>query len=60
MTETAAIRTEGLTKHFGEKVAVHFLGEPTQTRHLFVHNEQAALSPAWSIHAGCGTGNSGQ
>lgn len=43
--------------NLGEKVAVHFLGEPTQTRHLFVHNEQAALSPAWSIHAGCGTGN---
>ena len=43
--------------NLGNRVAVHFLGEPSQTRHLFVHNEQAALSPAWSIHAGCGAGN---
>jgi 4-deoxy-L-threo-5-hexosulose-uronate ketol-isomerase len=41
----------------GENVLTHFLGEPQQTRHLFVHNEQAALSPNWSIHCGCGTGN---
>jgi 4-deoxy-L-threo-5-hexosulose-uronate ketol-isomerase len=36
---------------------VHFFGEPSATRHLFIHNEQAALSPPWSIHAGCGAGN---
>jgi 4-deoxy-L-threo-5-hexosulose-uronate ketol-isomerase len=41
----------------GEKVLVHLMGEPQQTRHLFLHNEQAALSPAWSIHCGCGTGH---
>jgi 4-deoxy-L-threo-5-hexosulose-uronate ketol-isomerase len=40
-----------------DQSVVHFLGEPTATRHLFVHNEQATLSPAWSIHAGCGTSN---
>jgi 4-deoxy-L-threo-5-hexosulose-uronate ketol-isomerase len=40
-----------------ERVLVHYLGEPTETRHLFIHNEQAALSPSWSIHAGCGFGN---
>lgn len=40
-----------------DKVLVHLMGEPTATRHLFVQNEQVALSPAWSIHAGCGTGN---
>jgi 4-deoxy-L-threo-5-hexosulose-uronate ketol-isomerase len=34
---------------------VHLMGEPTETRHLVVANEQAALSPAWSIHAGVGT-----
>ncbi len=34
---------------------VHLMGEPTETRHLIVANEQAALSPAWSIHAGVGT-----
>jgi len=41
----------------GENVLVHFLGEPQQTRHLFLHNEEVALSPNWSIHCGCGTGN---
>lgn len=41
----------------GEKVLAHFLGEPQATRHLFVQNEQAALSPNWSIHCGCGEGN---
>jgi 4-deoxy-L-threo-5-hexosulose-uronate ketol-isomerase len=41
----------------GENVLAHFLGEPQQTRHLFLHNEEAALSPNWSIHCGCGTGN---
>ena len=40
-----------------ERVLVHYLGEPAATRHLFIHNEQAALSPSWSIHAGCGFGN---
>jgi len=41
----------------GDKVLVHLLGEPQQTRHLFLHNEDVALSPNWSIHCGCGTGN---
>ena len=33
------------------------LGEPTETRHLVVRDGEAALSPGWSIHAGCGTAN---
>jgi 4-deoxy-L-threo-5-hexosulose-uronate ketol-isomerase len=33
----------------------HMMGEPTETRHLVVANEQAILSPGWSIHSGCGT-----
>ncbi len=41
----------------GEKILAHFLGEPQATRHLFIHNEQAVLSPNWSIHCGCGEGN---
>lgn len=35
----------------------HMMGEPSQTRHLVVANEQAILSPNWSIHSGCGTTN---
>ena len=41
----------------GANVLAHFLGEPQQTRHLFVQNEEVALSPNWSIHCGCGTGS---
>jgi 4-deoxy-L-threo-5-hexosulose-uronate ketol-isomerase len=38
-----------------ENILAHFLGEPAATRHLFLHNEEIALSPNWSIHCGCGT-----
>jgi len=39
----------------GQNIVAHFLGQPNQTRHVFVQNEQAVLSPWWSIHCGCGT-----
>jgi 4-deoxy-L-threo-5-hexosulose-uronate ketol-isomerase len=38
-------------------VVFHMMGEPTETRHLVVRNEEAIISPSWSIHSGVGTNN---
>jgi 4-deoxy-L-threo-5-hexosulose-uronate ketol-isomerase len=38
-----------------DQIVFHFIGEPGQTRHLVMRNEQAAITPSWSIHSGCGT-----
>lgn len=35
----------------------HFMGQPNETRHLVMNNEQAAISPSWSIHTGVATRN---
>lgn len=40
-----------------DQAVCHFMGDPLQTRHLWLANEQAAISPPWSIHAGSGTSN---
>jgi len=38
-----------------DSAVFHMMGQPQETRHLLVHNEQAVISPSWSIHAGVGT-----
>ncbi len=38
-----------------DAMVLHLLGRPSETRHLVVRNEQAVISPSWSIHSGVGS-----
>ena len=38
-----------------DQAVCHFMGEPQETRHIWMHNEQAVLSPEWSIHSAAAT-----
>lgn len=45
------------TQLSGDQRVLHVMGEPGRTRHLWVGDGEAVISPSWSVHAGAGTGS---
>lgn len=41
----------------GDNIVFHMMGQKEETRHIVMHNEQAVISPSWSIHSGVATSN---
>lgn len=40
-----------------DDVVFHLMGQPTETRHIVMKNDEAVINPSWSIHSGCATKN---
>ncbi|WP_160680899.1 5-dehydro-4-deoxy-D-glucuronate isomerase [Clostridium sp. C8-1-8] len=38
-----------------DAIVMHLMGQPKETKHIVVRNEEAVISPSWSIHSGCGS-----